>query len=237
MLPPRNRKPGPQRTPAGTKTGPKHRKRGSPRSAGKQEEEEEEEAQAADIDEAFRAISENGDPIPIRYNPQTHDLSVLRETWPSLPTDTVGHTNSALVKLSWLSGRYPNGYVSPKELGERVYKGQNVLFSSEEEKYQALEEAAELARKRANRISQQKDELIEPKEIAFEGITAEDRQRLLAYIVKGEYPKPESASDKLPALNTVVGNLQNNHTYQSPGKSSQFVTKLNSLLSTGRLSS
>ncbi|TQB74892.1 hypothetical protein MPDQ_004123 [Monascus purpureus] len=235
LIPSRNRKPRPQPAAIKAKAGPKRRESARPRRTRKQSEDEEgDDLRETQIEAVLREQSAKGSQVPIRYNPRIHNFSTLKETWPSLPMDAASRASSALEKLSWLSDRYPNGYVPPHELGRRLFEGQNVLFFSEEEKARAVEEARKLAQRRADRLSQRKGDLVEPEEISFKGISAENREKLLAGIVRGEYPRLEVSTNKSPILEAVSKNLRNNQTYHTAGKSSQFVAKLNSLIVSSR---
>jgi hypothetical protein len=133
-------------------------------------------------------------------------------------------------KLSRLSGRFANGYVPPYELGRRLWKGQSVLFFSEEEKTEALQETKRLAQLRADKLSQKKGEPVQPKEIAFAPINAETTNSLMETLAQGKYPKLDADKDQLPAINDVMRNLCSNGTYQTAGKRPQFVAKVESLL-------
>lgn len=189
----------------------------------------------AEIDSVYNDLAEKARPIPSRYTPQVHDFSTLRETWPSLPTDAAAQSTGVLGKLSLMSGRYPNGYIPPHELGKRLYRGESIHFFSEEEKAQAIEEAKNLAQKHADKLSQKKGDLVDPEEIHFNLINAEDQKTLVKTLVQGIYPKSEPQhADKPAVLCNIKTNLRNNETYRTPGKDSQFLTKVESLLASSR---
>ncbi|KAJ5180381.1 hypothetical protein N7492_003591 [Penicillium capsulatum] len=173
-------------------------------------------------------------PTPVRYEPREIDFSTLRETWPSLPTDANGRTAAVLEKLSLLAARFPNGYVPPYELAWRMWKGQNVLFESEAEKAEALEEVQRISRARADKMSVKKGDLVEPREIKFGALDAKDSAALLETYVQGKYPAVQASKDQ-PVLGEVVKNLRNNGTYQTAGKRPQFLAKVESLLASGRV--
>ncbi|KAJ5753852.1 uncharacterized protein N7511_008005 [Penicillium nucicola] len=172
-------------------------------------------------------------PVPIRYEPQGITYATLRETWPSIPMDTKSRSAAVYEKLVSLSGRYANGYVAPHELGRRLWKGQNVLFSSEAEKAEALEETKRLAQRRADQISQRKGDLVEPRTVEFRPITAENTKILMETLVQGKYPVVEAKKEGHAVLSEVTRNLMNNGTYHTTGKTSQFMAKLESLVSSG----
>lgn len=174
-------------------------------------------------------------PTPVRYEPEEIDVSTLQETWPSLPTDANARSAAVLEKLSDLSGRFPSGYVPPYELGRRLWNGQNVLFYTDAEKSQAMEEVRRLAQIRADKISQKSGDLVDPKKVEFGGIGAQDTKVLLDTYVSGKYPSVEVRQDQPAVLGEVLKNLRNNGTYQTTGKRPQFVAKIESLLASSRV--
>jgi hypothetical protein len=190
--------------------------------------------QAALIDKILEEQVVKSRPTPLRYEPQEINHSTLKATWPSLPTDVNGNSAAIYEKLSSLGGRIADGYVPPHELGRRLWKGQNVLFNSEAEKAEALEETKRLAQLRADRISQRKGELVEPRIVEFSPLNAENTKSLIETYVQGKYPTAEAAKGGHAVLGEVTKNLRNNGTYQTPGKNSQFMAKLESLVSAGR---
>ncbi|KAF7593883.1 hypothetical protein BBP40_010694 [Aspergillus hancockii] len=191
--------------------------------------------QKTQIENVYRELMESRKPTTSHYTPQAPDVSNLKETWPSLPTNGAAATAEVIGKLSSLSDRYPNGYVPPYELGARLFKGQLVRFLNEEEKSQAILEAKKLSQQRADEYSQRKGDLVEPKDVFFTPMHAKDRKSLIQSLVQGAYPKlnTEQAA-KLPILSEVRKNLRNNESYQAVGKSSQFIAKVDSLLASGR---
>ncbi|KAJ5302030.1 hypothetical protein PENANT_c050G06687 [Penicillium antarcticum] len=192
---------------------------------------EAEEAEAAAIEAVEQEQILKDRPVPIRYEPQDITYSTLRETWPSIPTDANSRSAAVYEKLVSLSGRYANGYVAPHELGRRLWKGQSVLFSNEAEKTEALGETKRLAQLRADRISQHKGDLVEPRTVEFNPINAESTRTLMETLAQGKYPTAEAKKDGHAVLGEVTRNLMNNGTYQTPGKTSQFMAKLESLVS------
>lgn len=195
-------------------------------------------SEAADIDELhdaeFDKIEEEqiwkARPGPVRYDPQEIDFSSLRETWPSIPTDSNAQSAAVFEKMSRLSGRFPNGYTPPHELGRRLWKGQSVLFTNEAEKAEAMEEAKRLAQVRADLLSQKKGEPVEPSDVTFNPIDAKDTKGLMEMFVSGKYPSVDAEKGQSPVMSDVMRNLRNNQTWQTTGKSPQFVAKLQSLL-------
>ncbi|KAI9934393.1 hypothetical protein ASPWEDRAFT_43787 [Aspergillus wentii DTO 134E9] len=224
-------------TPAATaKANPKNRKELRTRASRKQSNEEEGDAtQEKQVESVFHELEEKARPVPSRYSPRASDFSSMKETWPSLPTNVTGRTAGVFEKLSWLSDRYPNGYVPPHELGRRLFRGQNVQFFSEEEKAQAVEEAKKLAQQHADKLSQIKGDLVEPKEIGFSQINAADRKALIETLVQGSYPKHDAQkAHESPIIDNILMNLRNNETYQTTGKGPELVQKVQSLLTSSR---
>ena len=212
-------------------------KKGPRRNAWKKEPEEEEgdDLRLQEVNDVYRALAEERKPVPVRYDPQHPDFSTLKDTWPALPTDPIARAAGVSEKLSWLSDRFPNGYEPPYELGKRLFDGKSVSFSSEEEKTQAVEEAKKLAQQQADKLTQEKGDLVDPVDISFEPINAEHKKSLLVTQVQGDYSEwTRMPSDKPPIFGGIMTTLRNNVTYQTPGKSSQFLTKVESLLSSKR---
>lgn len=196
--------------------------------------EEGDDVREAEIEAVYRDLAEKSKPVPSVYTPRAFDSSAMRETWPSLPTDSSAKTAGVLEKLSAVSGRFPNGYIPPHELGKRLYEEQNVRFFNEEEKVQAIGEAKKLAQKHADKMSQRKGNLVEPEGINFKPIEVGNQKTLVQSLVQGIYPKPGQQDDKPRVLGDIMTNLRNNETYQTAGKSSQFLNKVESLLASKR---
>ncbi|KAJ5779052.1 hypothetical protein N7457_006772 [Penicillium paradoxum] len=190
-------------------------KRNAPRrNARSTENDDGEDAQAAAIDQIQQEQIIKSRPTPIRYEPREINYSNLKETWPSIPTDTNSRSAAIYEKLSILGGR-------------------SVLFNDENEKAGALEEVKRLAQLRADRISQRKGDLVEPRNVEFNPIDAESTKSLMETYVQGKYPTFKG-KDGHAVLAEVTKNLGNNGTYQTTGKTSQFMAKIESLVSTGR---
>ncbi|KAJ6188936.1 hypothetical protein N7519_003844 [Penicillium mononematosum] len=228
---PPNRKPKPSAKAAkaakGNRNGPRRNARSS-------ENDEGEDAEAAAIDQILQEQIIKSRPTPIRYEPQEINYSTLKETWPSIPTDVNSRSAAVYEKLSSLGGRFANGYIPPYELGRRLWKGQSVLFHNENDKAEALEETKRLAQLRADQISQRKGDLVEPRNVEFSPIDAANTKPLMEMFVQGNYPKSGVGKDGHAVLGEVSKNLRNNATYQTTGKTSQFMAKIESLVSAGR---
>lgn len=193
------------------------------------------EIQKEAVENAFLDIVEKGKPVPVRYSPKACDYATLKETWPAFPTDANARAAGVAEKLYKLGGRLPNGYTQPDELGKRLFMGQYVQFSSEEEKTKAMAVANDLSRQRADEFSQRKGDVAEPQVIGFDPVRKEDQQSLFQSLVQGRYPDAKiQQTDTSPVLGDILKNLGNNATYQMAGKSSQFMQKMESLLASGR---
>ncbi|OOF96229.1 hypothetical protein ASPCADRAFT_206458 [Aspergillus carbonarius ITEM 5010] len=218
-----------------TRVASKDRRQGGSRRSQEPGGESEELSHEAAINSVYREITEQAQPKLIRYNPDSVSLSSLRETWPSFPSDVRAHTAGVVEKLSLFSDRYANGYVPPYELGRRLYQGKYVRFSSEQEKSVAISEANKLSQEHADKLSQQRGDLVDPNHITFRPINTKDQNTLIGLLVKGIYPKSEAKQeDKLSVFDQVSQSLRNNATYQTVGKSSAFIAKLDSLLASSR---
>ncbi|KAJ5375332.1 hypothetical protein N7517_007338 [Penicillium concentricum] len=231
---PQNRKPKPFGKGAKGVKGAKGNRKGPRRGPKTSEKDDGEDAEGAAIDQVLEEQIIKSRPTPIRYEPQEINYSTLKQTWPSIPTDVNSRSAAIYEKLSSLSGRVANGYIPPYELGRRMWKGQNVLFTSENEKTEALEEVKRLAQLRADRISQRKGDLVEPRNVQFSPIDAETTKTLIETYVQGNYPASEVGKDGHAVLGEVSKNLRNNGTYQTTGKTAQFMAKIESLVSAGR---
>lgn len=230
-----NQAPGHKPKPAGRKGSSKGPKQPRARRPRQSEVDEGEDARAAEIEQVEQEQVAKARPTPVRYDPREINFSTLKETWPSLPTDANARSAAVLEKLTSLSGRYPNGYVPPYELGRRLWKGQSVLFETEAEKAEAMEEVKRLAQSRADKTSQRKGDLVEPRAVEFSAINADDTKTLVATLAQGKYPTLEAGKDQPVVLGEVIRNLRNNGTYETAGKRPQFLAKVESLLASGRV--
>ncbi|RAH46932.1 uncharacterized protein BO95DRAFT_92309 [Aspergillus brunneoviolaceus CBS 621.78] len=187
------------------------------------------------IEDVFRELEEQAKPVSVRYDPEPVTLDSLRETWPSLPTDVGAHTAGVAETLSSISARFADGYVSPTEMGKRLFQGRYVRFLDEEEKSFAVAEARRLSQSLADKLSQRKGDLVEPIEVTFSPIDEKDRKTLIELLVQGKYPATLSGqSAQSPVLDQIATNLKNNGSYLTAGKDTQFFAKVESLLTSGR---
>ena len=171
------------------------------------------------------------EPQSVPYEPKPITLEELRLDWPATAIDGTGLAESAQQKLEFLAKRIPHGYKTPQELAERFHKGEMVHFESEEEREEVLAIAAELAKSRADLLTERKGQPIEPEDMGFSDVGVEEKKRLGAKMVKGEYPALQT--HKLPFLNQVARNLRNNGTYHEM-ETSKFMGKIQSLLPANR---
>lgn len=171
------------------------------------------------------------EPKPVPYEPKGTTMEELRLDWPATAIDGRGSTESAQQKLAFLAKRLPHGWHSPQELAERLHKGQMVHFDSEGERKEVLAIAAELAQSRADMLTGRKGEPIPAEDMSFVNVSTDEKGRLAAKMVKGEYPPLQP--QKLPFLNQVERNLRNNSTYHEM-ETSKFMEKIQSLLPPNR---
>ncbi|PYH46697.1 uncharacterized protein BP01DRAFT_364853 [Aspergillus saccharolyticus JOP 1030-1] len=186
------------------------------------------------VEKALAELAEQSRPVSIRYDPEPVTLKSLKETWPSLPTDLRAHTAGVAEKLSSLSARFGDGYVSSSEMGKRLFQGKYVRFLDEEEKSLAMTEAMRLSQGLADKLSQRKGDIVQPKEITFSPIGEKDRKTLIESLVQGKYSKAGDQSSNSPTFDRLATNLINNGTYQTAGKDVQFFAKVESLLASNR---
>ncbi|KAL2824552.1 hypothetical protein BDW59DRAFT_162439 [Aspergillus cavernicola] len=218
------------RKPYNAKSGPKPPRRTGRRQGGS-DYDKDDSIREAELENVYRELAEKTKPVPTRYQPQAPDLQSLRETWPSLPTDVTATTAEVVEKLSLLSERCPNGYYPPHELGRRLFEGKFVRFTNEEEKTEALEAAKKFAQENADKLSQEKGELVDAQSIDFKRVKVEEHKALIQSLAQGKYPAvevPQATSS--PVVGEILRSLNNNETYQATGKRSQFMAKLESLL-------
>ncbi len=191
--------------------------------------------QIIELENVYRELAENTTPTRTRYQPEFSGLQSLSDTWPSLPTDITATTAGVSEKLSLLSERYPNGYVPPYVLGKRLFEGKFVQFQSEEERAEGLNAAKRFAQEAADKLSQEKGELVDPEAVIFKDVKSAEHGSLIESLVQGKYPTTDiPQTNKLPVVGEILKNLRNNETYQASGKKTQFMAKLESLLIVNR---
>ncbi|KAL2406871.1 hypothetical protein ABEF93_008731 [Exophiala dermatitidis] len=202
------------------------------------EEDDEDDADLLSIDDQINQYIKTNIDRPVNPTEEIphvpgQELSVdtLRADWPNTPLSGTGLTESVQQRIEWLAHRIPHGYQTPMQLAERYYKGYLTRFESEEEKKEVLALAAEMARKRADEITEKKNIEAHPKDMAFDDVAsrAAERQALAETYVKGKYPEPEK--QKMPFLDQIVRNLNNNDTYNGL-QSEQFMQTIHKLMAT-----
>lgn len=155
--------------------------------------------------------------------------SDLRMDWPPTPLSSAGLTESVQQRIEWLAHRIPHGYHTPMQLAERYSKGYFTRFESKEEKEKVLELASQLAREKADKYTEKKGEEVQPEDMAFEGVASRkvERDGLADRYVRGKYPVVEK--QKMPFLDQIVRNLNNNGTYQT-AKTEMFMQTVQKLM-------
>ncbi|KAI1613764.1 hypothetical protein EDD36DRAFT_463639 [Exophiala viscosa] len=211
-------------------------RRSNQRAANKQAEEEEDENEHENTEAIIaKQIATVIDPSPNPTEEITHipgkDLSIetLRADWPNTPLSSTGLTETVQQRIEWLAHRIPHGYDTPGQLADRYVKGYLTRFESEEEKKEVIRLAEEMAQKRADEITERKNVDIQPRDMSFDDLASrsEERQGLTDTYVKGNYP--EVKKQKLPFLNHIAGNLNNNATYHS-ADTKQFMETIQKLM-------
>merc|ERR1712000_307298 len=221
-------------------TGPKIDKRirrRDQRTARKAAEEDEDEL---DIEEKVgHYINTVIDPPPnpteeIIHKPgQDMSIESLRADWPNTPLSATGLTETVQQRIEWLAHRLPHGYQTPQQLAERYVKGYFTRFESEEEKKEVVHLAEEMAQKRADEITERKNVEVKPRDMSFDDVVSRqaERQGLADTYVRGKYA--EVQKQKMPFLDHVVENLNNNVTYKGP-ETDQFIQTVQKLMAAGR---
>jgi len=145
------------------------------------------------------------------------DLSIddLRADWPNTPISATGLTETVQQRIEWLAHRIPHGYQTPGQLADRYFKGHLTRFESEAEKEKVLALAAGLAARRADEITERRNVEVQPWDMSMEDVASRpaERQNLADTYVRGKYPELEK--QKMPFLDQIVRNLDNNSTYHS----------------------
>ena len=178
-----------------------------------------------DLEERMNGPKPERKPVP--YQPEAITMEDLRLDWPTTAIDGTGLAESAQQKLKCLAKRIPHGHHNPHDLAERFHKGEMVHFVSEEERKEVLAIAAELAKSRADMLTERKGEPVVPEDMSFSDLGGEEKMKMGLKMVKGEYPALQS--QKLPFLNHVTTLLRNNGTYHEL-ETSKFMEKIQSLL-------
>ena len=161
------------------------------------------------------------------YTPIPVTLEDLRKAWPSLPTGQTAQLESIEEQLRWLAKRTPVGFTPHHELALRLIKGDLVAFESEDEKAAVLELVQKMQSRTAEEETEEKGELIEPKDVGYQSLPSEQAKQLTDHFIRGTYG--ELAPQRFPLLDQVVRQLRNNETYQDE-RSQRFLSKIGSLI-------
>ncbi|KAJ9637508.1 hypothetical protein H2204_004657 [Knufia peltigerae] len=231
----------PGKAPAGRGTGPrvdKRIQRRDQRKARKAAEDEDADEDLEIEEKVDHWVNTVIDPPPnpteeITYTPgQNMAVKDLRADWPNTPLSGTGLTETVQQRIEWLAHRIPHGYQTPGQLAERYVKGYFTRFESEEEKAEVLKLAAEMAQKRADRVTERKNIEAKPHDMSFSDVVSRqtERQGLADTYVRGDYPTVRK--QKMPFLDHVVENLNNNGTYQGT-QTKQFMKTIRRLMAAG----
>lgn len=218
------------KTNAKSRTGKAATAKRTPRRRRNDDEDGDDAGRGNDLDAVYKEVQNASKPKTVRYTPVTYDATALKDTWPSLPTGTTGSTGTVVERLNLMSRRFGHGHVSPQELGKRLFEGERVFFSSEEEKKTVMAEVSRLAQDRADKMTQRKGDLIEPEDSSFASIKDDERKALVGQIVRGEYEGWQKGDVRHPVLDEVQRQLYNNETYRTTGKQAEFMGKFQTLL-------
>ncbi|OAP63235.1 hypothetical protein AYL99_02462 [Fonsecaea erecta] len=146
----------------------------------------------------------------------------LRKDWPNTPLSGSGLVESVQQRIEWLAHRIPHGYQTPGQLAEWYTKGYFTRFESEAEKEEVLKLAQEMAKMEADKETEKTNVEAKPKDVAFDDVVsrAGERKGLADTYVRGVYPAVKK--QKMPFLDQIVRNLNNNATFPH-GKTEQFM--------------
>ncbi|KIW23534.1 uncharacterized protein PV07_11725 [Cladophialophora immunda] len=153
---------------------------------------------------------------------QELSVSELRKDWPNTPLSSSGLVETVQQRIEWLAHRLPHGYQTPGQLAEWYTKGYFTRFESESEKEEVLKLAQEMAKMEADKETEKTNVEAQPKDMEFDDVVsrAGERKGLAETYVRGVYP--EVKKQKMPFLDQIVRNLNNNATFPH-GKTEQFM--------------
>lgn len=165
----------------------------------------------------------------ITYNPTPQSAKELQKDWPNTPLSSTGLTASIVQKIEWLARRIPHGYQTPEQLAEHFAKGNLTKFESAEEKNMVIKIAQDMAKQRAEKITEKKGEQVKPKDMTIVDLNAisNDKQSLVDSMIKGQYSELEK--QRMPFLDNIVKTLRNNETYNSL-ETNKFMAKIQSMM-------
>ena len=167
------------------------------------------------------------------------DLSTaeLRKDWPNTPLSGEGLVESVQQRIEWLAKRLPHGYQTHRQLAMHYTKGHLTRFESDEERDAVLSVARELTQNWADRDTEKNASgtLVEPENMEFEDLVSrtEERKGLAETWVMGKYP--DVKKQKMPFLDQIERNLNNNATV-TLGKKDSFMQTVQRVLAAGQQS-
>jgi hypothetical protein len=156
----------------------------------------------------------------------------MRKDWPNTPLSHAGLVESVQQRIEWLSHRLPHGYQTPNQLAQHYTRGYLTRFESEPERDEVLGIARTLAQKWADRDAEKPDSggvAVQPEDMEFDSLADRDgeRKELADTWVRGMYP--EVKKQKMPFMDQIVRNLNNNGT-MTRGKEEMFLKTLQNVL-------
>ncbi len=155
----------------------------------------------------------------------------LRKDWPSTPLSGTGLVESIQQRIEWLAHRLPHGYQTPNQLAMHYARGNLTRFESTAERDEVLSISHQLAQKWADRDTAKEGASgeIQPEDMEFSSLADRggERQGLADTWVKGTYPDVQK--QKMPFLDQIVRNLNNNGTV-TDGKAEQFMQTVQSVI-------
>ncbi|EXJ56999.1 hypothetical protein A1O7_07343 [Cladophialophora yegresii CBS 114405] len=162
----------------------------------------------------------------------------LRKDWPNTPLSNAGLVESVQQRIEWLAHRLPHGYQTPNQLAMHYTRGYLTRFESAEERDEVVSISRQLAQKWADRDTERAGGSggeVQPENMEFDSIADRESERkgLAETWVKGVYP--EVQKQKMPFLDQIVRNLNNNGTV-TPGKAEEFMRTVQSVIVSRQLS-
>ncbi|ETI25967.1 hypothetical protein G647_02744 [Cladophialophora carrionii CBS 160.54] len=155
----------------------------------------------------------------------------LRKDWPNTPLSNAGLVESVQQRIEWLAHRLPHGYQTPNQLAMHYTRGYLTRFESVQERDEVLSISRQLAQKWADRDTEKSGSSgeVQPENMDFDSIADREGERngLAETWVKGVYPVVQK--QKMPFLDQIVRNLNNNGTV-TPGKAEQFMQTVQSVI-------
>ncbi|KAJ9610581.1 hypothetical protein H2200_005358 [Cladophialophora chaetospira] len=157
--------------------------------------------------------------------------SELRKDWPNTPLTNAGLVESVQQRIEWLAHRLPHGYQTPNQLAMHYARGNLTRFESVQERDEVLPIARTLAQRWADRDTEKAGGSgeVQPENMEFDSLVDREGERagLADTWVKGTYPEVQDL--KVPFLNQIVRNLNNNGSVTS-GKTEQFMQTIQSVV-------